>query len=100
RTYFAGDALPLHLPNLGPPQFSAWLGGDLIFKPRDHGTSWTDPIIEDWAAWPDFQLKPDNRWWKLFLELTRASIEAGQGKWITAYPDLHNGIDCLAAMRG
>ncbi|HTZ50902.1 MAG TPA: hypothetical protein VMF68_04570, partial [Spirochaetia bacterium] len=40
HTYFAGDALPIHNPWLGPDQFAAWLGGTLSFSTRDN-TSWT-----------------------------------------------------------
>ena len=34
RTYFAGDALPVFNPWLGPDQFAAWLGADMQLKPR------------------------------------------------------------------
>ena len=100
RTYFAGDALPLHVPTLGPDQFAAWLGGELTFKPREHNTSWTRPFVEDWEDYPQLRIDPDNHWWKLYMDLTKASAEAGKGKWITAYPDLHSGADCLSAIRG
>ena len=100
RTTFAGDALPVHVPNLGPDQFAAWLGGDLEFHPRDHNTSWVRHFVQDWGEHPEFALDPANPWWRCYLELTRASVEAGRGKWITAYPDLHSGIDALSAMRG
>ncbi len=39
-------------------------------------------------------------WWKIYLRLVKDSVDAGKGKWITAYPDLHTGIDGLAAIRG
>jgi len=99
RTYFAADALPTHNPWLGPDQFAAWLGGSLSFSTKDN-TSWTKPFIEDWADFADFRIEPGNRWWRNYLEILRASVEHGRGKWVTAYPDLHTGIDGLGAMRG
>jgi hypothetical protein len=99
RTYFAADALPIHNPWLGPDQFAAWLGGSLSFSTKDN-TSWTKPFIEDWAAFADFRIDAGNRWWRKYLEILRASVEHGRGKWVTAYPDLHTGIDGLGAMRG
>ena len=99
HSYFAGDALPIHNPWLGPDQFAAWLGGSLSFSTKDN-TSWTKPFIEDWAEFPDFGIDPDNRWWRTYLEILRASVERGKGRWVTAYPDLHTGIDGLGAMRG
>ncbi len=99
RTYYAGDSLPVHNSWLGPDQFASWLGADLMLKPRDN-TSWIKPFVEDWNDHPEFRIDPGNRWWTLYLEILRASVEAGKGKWVTAYPDLHTGIDALAAIRG
>ena len=99
HTYFAGDALPIHNPWLGPDQFAAWLGGPLSFSTKDN-TSWTKAFIGDWADFPEFRIRPDNRWWRIYLEILRASVDRGRGRWVTAYPDLHTGIDGLGAMRG
>ncbi len=99
RTHFAGDSLPVHNPWLGPDQFAAWLGAKMTLKPRAF-TSWVDPFVDDWADHPDFTCASDNPWWRLYLRLLRASVEAGRGKWVTAYPDLHSGIDALSALRG
>ena len=99
RTYFAADALPVHNPWLGPDQFAAWLGGSLSFSTKDN-TSWTKPFIEDWADFGDFRIQPGNTWWKIYMDILHASVEHGKGRWVTAYPDLHSGIDGLGAMRG
>ncbi len=99
RTYFAGDALPFFDPWLGPDQFAAWLGADLSFRPDDF-TSWSRPFVEDWAPYSEFRISPDNRWWRLYLDMLRLSVDAGRDKWVTAFPDLHTGIDALAAIRG
>jgi hypothetical protein len=98
RTYFAGDALPVYNPWLGPDQFAAWLGADMQLKPREF-TSWVRPFLKDAHAYPSFHLDPSNTWWSLYLDLVRSSAEHGKDKWITAYPDLHTGIDALAAVR-
>ena len=44
---FLGDTLPIAYPNLGPEIFSAFYGCPIHFG--DYGTSWTDPILHDWA---------------------------------------------------
>ena len=98
RTHYAADALPIYTPWLGPDQFSAWLGAELTFSTRDN-TSWAAPFVEDWDAHPDFRIDANNRWWRKYLEILRASVQAGRGKWVTGYPDLHTGIDALGAMR-
>lgn len=99
RAYFAADALPIHNPWLGPDQFAAWLGGGLMFRTKDN-TSWTAPFVEDWADFPELSIDPGNRWWRIYLEILRASVDRGRGRWVTTYPDLHSGIDGLAAIRG
>jgi len=99
RTYYAGDSLPVFNPWLGPDQVAAWLGADIILKPKEF-TSWVKPFVDDWEKFPKLQINPDNKWWNLYLETVRASIELGKGKWVTAYPDLHTGIDGLCAIRG
>ncbi len=99
RTHYAGDALPVCHPWLGPDQVAAWLGAELTLKPKEF-TSWVKPFVRDWSDYPELRIAPDNRWWKLYLELVRRCAEAGKDKWVTAYPDLHTGIDGLGAIRG
>jgi len=99
RTYYAGDALPVHNPWLGPDQFAAWLGADIVIKPKEF-TSWVQPFVDDWNEFPRLKIDPENKWWKLYIEMVRRSVEAGKCKWITAYPDIHSGIDGLSAIRG
>jgi hypothetical protein len=99
RTYYAGDALPIHHPWLGPDQVAAWLGAEMSLDPGQN-TSWVKPLLADWSDYSTFSINPDNYWWKLYLELLQASVREGAGKWITAYPDLHTGIDGLSAIRG
>ncbi len=96
--YF-GDALPIHNPWLGPDQAAAWLGAEMILRPR-HSTSWVRPFVKDWSEHPKFAIDPDNRWWTLYLDILRASVARGRDRWVTAYPDLHTGIDGLSAIRG
>jgi len=99
RTYFAGDSLPVFNPWLGPDQFASWLGADITLMPKAF-TSWIKPFVDDWNKHQTLEIRADNKWWKLYLDTVRASVKAGKGKWITAYPDLHTGIDGLGAIRG
>ena len=99
HTYYAGDALPVYNPWLGPDQLAAWLGAELFLQPRKF-TSWVTPFVRDWSEHPRFSIDPENRWWKLYLEIVRRSAQAGRDKWVTGYPDLHTGIDGLSAIRG
>jgi len=98
-THYAGDALPVFCPWLGPDQFAGWLGADLTLRPREF-TSWSKPFVRDWSEHPELRIDPANCWWRLYLQVLNESVRAGKGKWVTGYPDLHTGIDALSALRG
>ena len=97
RTHFAGDALPVFCPPLGPVQFAAWLGAELVLKPRAF-TSWAKPFVKDWAAASGIS---DRCRQPVVEALPGCSpgIRArfGRDKWVTSYPDLHTGVDALRA---
>jgi hypothetical protein len=99
NTYFAGDAIPVFNPWLGPDQAAAWLGAEMTLRPQDN-TSWVKPFVHDWKYFSDLRIDPENKWWTLYIELLKGAAERGQDKWVTTYPDLHTGFDGLAAIRG
>ncbi len=96
NTVFGGDALPVAYPNLGPEVFSAFYGCPLQFTET---TSWTEPILEDWDAADQLKLDHTNEYYRRILQLTDALLEAGKGKFLVGYTDLHGGGDAVAAFR-
>ncbi len=70
HSHYAGDALPIHNPWLGPDQVAAWLGAEMTLRPRDF-TSWVKPFVTDWSEHPKLAIDPANHWWKLYLEIVR-----------------------------
>jgi 5-methyltetrahydrofolate--homocysteine methyltransferase len=62
-------------------------------------TVWFERCIED----PDearFEYDPDNFYWRFCLEAHRRTLEHSRGKFLHQFPDLIEGLDTLAAMRG
>ncbi len=96
-TFFGGEAFPCFWCNLGPDIFAAYLGAELIFEET---TSWAKPLINDWDRAPPLRIDPANRWWKLSMQMTEASVEAGANKFFVGITDIHGGGDLLAALRG
>ncbi|MBE0697802.1 MAG: hypothetical protein IH586_12845 [Anaerolineaceae bacterium] len=92
-----GDALPITYPNLGPEIFSAFYGCPLYFG--DYGTSWTDPILEDWARVDEMTLDLDHPYLRSLEEMTDALLDIGRDKFIVGMTDWHPGGDALAAFR-
>jgi len=95
--HFLGDTLPVAYPNLGPEVFSAFYGCPLEFG--DYGTSWSSPILHDWADVDKLQLDWQHPYLTRLLEMTDSLLAAGKDKFIVGMPDWHPGGDCIAAFR-
>jgi len=96
NTEYLGDALPLAWPNLGPEVFSSFFGCELEFSET---TSWSVPILEDWAEIDKLRFSTDSFYWKKLVEMTDALLEAGRGRFYTGITDIHPGGDAIAAFR-
>jgi len=96
NTEYLGDALPHCYPNLGPEVFSAFFGCELEFGEE---TSWSVPILYDWANVGRVRFSEDNTYWRKINELTDALLVAGQGRFYTGMTDFHPGGDAIAAFR-
>ncbi len=94
---FLGDTLPVAWPNLGPEIFSAFYGCPIHFG--DYGTSWSDPILEDWEHADELRLDWDSPYLRQLHVMTDLLLEAGEGLFITGMTDWHVGADCVAAFR-
>lgn len=94
---FLGDTLPVAYPNLGPEVFSAFYGCPVHFG--DYGTSWTDPILQDWDEMDSVQLDWESPYLEKLHEMTDLLLEIGKGRFIVGMTDWHPGGDCVAAFR-
>jgi hypothetical protein len=94
---FLGDSLPVAYPNLGPEIFSALYGCPIGFG--DFGTSWTEPILHDWAQAEQLRLDWDSPLLKQLIVMTDRLLEVGKGKFIVGMTDWHPGGDAIAAFR-
>jgi len=96
NTYWAGDALPSYMPNLGPEILTACYGAELNFT---DSTSWSEPILHDWADIAKLKVKTDNTYLRCILDMTRLTTEVGRGKFVTGLTDIHPGADLAASFR-
>jgi hypothetical protein len=88
------DILPVANTHLGPGSLAAILGAQLEggedtiwIRPREGSRT---PIVLD----------ENNRWWRLHLDLIRACKRLSQGQYWVGCPDLIEGLDTLAGLRG
>ncbi|MFA6109743.1 MAG: hypothetical protein WDA75_13330 [Candidatus Latescibacterota bacterium] len=96
QTEFLGEAVPQTAPDLGPDCLALYLGCTGVEMP---GTVWFRPCIVD-PARARFAFDPDNFYWDFTLRLTRELLKVGRGRFVLQFPDLIEGLDTLAAMRG
>jgi len=92
-----GEVVPAVSPgDLAPNCLALYLGCHGVEMP---GTVWCEPCI----ASPEtarFDYNAENFYWKFTLEATRQTLAGGKGKFLQQFPDLIEGLDTLAAMRG
>lgn len=96
HTHYLAEATPNVSPCLGPNCLALYLGCRGVEQP---GTVWFEPCIAD----PDtarFEFDPENFYWDFTLRLAREQLRVGWGKFLVSFPDLIEGLDTLAAMRG
>ena len=94
---YLGEAGPwVRSGDLAPNCLAVYLG----CEPREMpSTVWCEPFLEDPEA-ARFEYDPDNPPWRFTLAAIRRTQELAGGKVLCEFPDLLEGLDTLAAMRG
>jgi hypothetical protein len=90
------ETIPVFFPNLGPEVYSAFYGGEMVYK---EVTSYYTPFVNHWDELPKLKLDKTNIYWQKLEELTDKAIERCRGFSLVGYTDLHPGLDCAAAWR-
>ena len=90
------DILPVANTQLGPGSLAAILGSRYE---AGEDTIWIHPD-PDYTDDFSFDNSDNNQAWKLHKDLLRACKEKAQGHYYVGMPDLMEGLDVLAAMKG
>ncbi len=91
---YEADILPVANTQLGPGSLGAILGAEL--EGRDD-TIW---IREKHDFDGNIVFDESNKWWQLHLDLLRKCKEKAQGNYLVGCPDLVEGLDVLASLKG
>ena len=92
------DILPVANTQLGPGSLAAILGG--VFEGGED-TIWIHPRpVIDGSPVDDIIFAPNHPNWLLHKELLRACKEKAKGHYYVGMPDLMEGLDVLAALKG
>lgn len=95
-THYLAEAVPTVAPDLAPNCLALYLGCPGVEGPV---TVWCEPCIAA-AADARSEYRAGNFYWDFTLRLTGELLRVGRGKFLLQFPDLIEGLDTLAAMRG
>jgi len=91
-----GDTLPVFFPNMGPEVVATLFGSELEFS---EDSSWSQPIAASCREVLNLSCNFETPYWQTLRAMVDLSLEAGKGKWVTGYTDLHTNGDLLASLR-
>jgi hypothetical protein len=97
RTAYLGEACPCFQPVAGPGVVPLFLGSQPTL---DLQTMWYEPILSDLSSPPALRFDPAGEWWQRTRRLVAEGAERGRGRFLTTQPNLVEGFDVLAALRG
>lgn len=97
HTQYLAEACPYAAPgDLGPGCVSLYLGCEGVERP---GTMWFEPCLSDPEA-ARIEIDRDNFYWQFTLAAHQATLPHSRGRFLQQFPDLIEGLDTLAALRG
>lgn len=91
---YKADILPVANTQLGPGSLGAILGAELEGR---EDTIW---IRENLGFDGTINFDEKNKWWQLHLDLLRKCKEKANGNYMIGCPDLVEGLDVLASLKG
>lgn len=94
--HYLAEAVPHVAPDLAPNCLALYLGCQGVEMPN---TVWCAPCMDSPEA-ARFEYAPDNFYWQFSSRLGREQVALGRGKFQVQFPDLIEGLDTFAAMRG
>ena len=94
---FLGESFPNTHVDFGPGCLAGYLGADIQFN---MDTIWFKECVGDWADQPPFKFDPDNPWFCKHMELTKECQKLAGDDFYLCIPDLMEGLDVLASLRG
>jgi len=95
-TYYLAEAVPTVAPDLAPNCLALFLGCQGV---ESEGTVWCEPIPVE-PEEMHFDYDPTNYYWDFCPRLAKETLRLGRERFMLAFPDLIEGLDTLAAMRG
>ena len=102
-THYGGEAMPVvaPVPTGMVAILNKYLGAGNRYLSKS--TTWSTPIIEDWAGRPPLRFDPQNPWWLLSRRLLEGWVDYARAEGLECFcaqPDLNGPTEILAGLRG
>ena len=95
---FLAEGLPIFDTNIGPGSLGLFLGAQGHLAET---TVWYYPCISDPDSYGPIRFEPaGNVWFERHMALIEAGLQRAGGRYLVGIPDLIEGLDTLAALRG
>lgn len=99
RMFFGGEAFPCFDTEIAPGDLALYLGSGPFFQ-ENTKVVWHRPSISDPDKANPLTFSPNSKWWKFHRRLIAEAVRHGQGRFLVGVPDLIEGLDTLASLRG
>lgn len=96
-TDFLLEAFPFLDTKMGPGSLGTFLGATPHFAET---TVWYEPCIADPEGFEPIRFDPRGEWYLRHMALIEAAVARADGRYLVGIPDLIEGLDTLAALRG
>ncbi len=94
---FPLDILPFSDTDIGPGSLCIYLGCKPDFA---EDTVWYHPCIVNGDKYPPLTFDPQQEWWQIHEAIIYECIQKAQNNYFVGIPDLAEGVDILASLRG
>ncbi|MDD4354342.1 MAG: uroporphyrinogen decarboxylase family protein [Candidatus Izemoplasmatales bacterium] len=91
------NMIPTVFPILGIGDYSAFLAGDIIFKPD---TSWGEHVLKEIDDWKKLPPYGSTKWYRLFMMITERLIQKSAKQGIPYMRGFFSPLDLAHALRG
>lgn len=91
------NMIPTIAPLLGIGDYSAFVAGDIHFRPD---TSWSKPSLKNIDDWRRLPPLGESRWYKKFLEISEALLRITSNSGIPFIRGFFSPLDLAGALRG
>lgn len=91
------DSIPVMATSFGIAALSAYVAGEVL---PGEATSWTEPVIKDWADLDKLEIDENRVWFRRNVEATRYLSERGRGRFAVEPRTCLGPLDLANALRG